>query len=82
MKRIAGKKEVPHGDWQNWLKNNFSLSQDTASNFMNIAKRFGSNSETFRNLGYSQMIQLLKLPAGEEENFIAEKAAAYEMQIS
>ena len=42
---------------------------------MNIAKRFGSNSETFRNLGYSQMIQLLKLPAGEEEKFIADKAA-------
>ena len=38
------------------------------------AERFGSNSETFRNLGYSQMIQLLKLPAGEEEKFIAEKA--------
>jgi len=41
---------------------------------MNCAERFG-NSETFQNLKYSQMIQLLSLPAEETEKFIAEKAA-------
>lgn len=71
---IECKKEVGHGNWGNWLKDNFNLSQDTATNFMKIAERF-SNSESIRNLGVTQIIQLLKLPAGEEENFIAEKAA-------
>ena len=41
---------------------------------MNIAERFGSNYQTFGNLGYSQMLNLLSLPEGEEENFIAEMA--------
>ena len=71
---IECKKEVGHGNWTNWLKDNFNLSQDTATNFMKIAERF-SNSESIRNLGVTQMIQLLKLPAGTEEDFIAEKAA-------
>ena len=41
---------------------------------MQIAEKF-SNSESIWNLGITQMIQLLKLPVGEEEKFIEEKAA-------
>ena len=69
---IAAKKIVAHGDWQNWLENNFNLSQSTAQRFMNCAERFG-NSATLRNLNYSQMIQLLSLPAEETEKFIVAK---------
>lgn len=41
---------------------------------MQIFSRF-SNSQTFGNLGYSQMVQMLALPEGEEEKFIVAKAA-------
>lgn len=72
---IQAKEMVEHGEWANWLESNFALSQDTATNFMNVAKRFGANSETSRNFKFSQLVSLLKLPPGEEEKFIAEKAA-------
>lgn len=77
---IECKKEVGHGNWQNWLKDNFSMTYRTAKNFMDIADRFGSlsNSQEVKSislLNSTQLIALLALPAGEEENFIAEKAA-------
>lgn len=77
---IECKKEVGHGNWTIWLKDNFNLSQDTATNFMKIAKRFGANSEPVRNLGYTQMLALVSLPAGDEEKFLAamdEKGTPY-----
>ncbi len=72
---IQAKEQVQHGEWQNWLEDNFNLKKSSAANFINIAQRFGGNFQTFGNLGYSQMLNLLALPSGEEENFIAEKAA-------
>lgn len=64
------KKEVPHGQWQNWLKENFNLSQRVAQNLMAVAERFGkTNPDSF--LNYSQMLALVSLPAGEEEKFLA-----------
>ena len=74
MKRIAGKKEVGHGDWQNWLEENFNLSDRTAQQYIQIAKRF-SNTQTSAVFSQSQMVELLRLPAEETEKFIAEKAA-------
>ena len=65
MKRIAGKKEVGHGDWQNWLEENFNLSDRTAQQYIQIAKRF-SNTQTSAVFSQSQMVT---------EKFIAEKAA-------
>ena len=44
---------------------------------MAIAERFGdSKTKSISFLGTTKMISLLALPEGEEENFIAEKAAA------
>ena len=71
---IAAKELVAQGEWLNWLEKNFNLSHDTARNFMRVAQRFG-NYESIRNLNYTQMVQLLSLPAEETEKFIAEKAA-------
>ena len=74
---IEAKKRVGHGNWQNWLAQNFSASDDTATNYMKLARRFGeSKSETFRNLNPATVIKLLALPEGEEERFIEEQAAA------
>lgn len=72
---IQAKSLVQHGDWLNWLQNNFQLSYQTAAKFIQCAKRF-SNVSTSRHLNQSQMIEMLSLPSAEEtEKFIAEKAA-------
>ena len=71
---IAAKNLVEHGDWSKWLEDNFNLTQSTAQRFIKCAERFGK-SATLRDLNYSQMIQLLSLPAEETEKFITAKAA-------
>lgn len=75
-KRLNQAKElVPHGEWQNWLRDNFQLSYATAARFIQCAERFG-NVATLRDLKYSQMLQLITLPTAEEiERFIEAKAA-------
>lgn len=77
---IQAKELVAHGEWANWLKSNFNLGQRMANNFMAIAERFGKmsnnqNSQSIANLGTTQMIAMLSLPEGKEENFLALKAA-------
>lgn len=72
---IQAKSLVHHGDWLDWLQNNFQLSHTSAKRFMQCAERY-SNSATSHHLNQSQMIALLSLPDDEEtEKFIAEKAA-------
>ena len=70
----AAKNEVPHGDWQNWLDNNFGMSIYTAARFIKIANRF-SNLPTSAKFNSSQMFEMLALPVGKTEKFIADKAA-------
>lgn len=77
---ILAKEKLPHGEWQTWLEDNFAFSQRTARQFMQIAERFGEKSsnrkwQTSAVLNHSQMVEILSLPKGEEENFITEKAA-------
>lgn len=72
---IAAKALVAHGQWQQWLQNNFQLSQQTATNFMNVANRFGK-IQIDLDFKPTQMIALLSLPDAEEtEKFIEAKAA-------
>ena len=72
---IQAKSLVQHGHWQNWLNDNFQLSQQTATNFMNVAERFGK-IQIDLDFKPTQMIALLSLPdAAETEKFLAEKAA-------
>ena len=65
---------LQHGEWQNWLSDNFNLTDRTARNFMAVAERFGKTEIDFR-FQSTQLIAMLSLPAGEEEKFIAEKSA-------
>jgi hypothetical protein len=44
---------IPHGEFGNWLQQEFSLSHQTAYNFMNIAKRFGEEIEVIKTLPIS-----------------------------
>lgn len=67
---VEAKGLVAHGEWGPWLKNEVKFSQRTANNFMAIYERSeNGNSQTFANLGYSQIVQLLALPEGEAEEF-------------
>lgn len=72
---ILAKSLVRHGEWQDWLEDNFALKQSSAQNFMNCSRRF-SESQSIGILGSTQMIQMLALPEGEEVKFIEEQAAA------
>lgn len=69
---ISAKKIVPHGQWQQWLEDNFRLSYRTANNFMRCAERFG-NLQISATLNQSQMVEMLSLPKGDEEKFIEQK---------
>ena len=74
---IAAKAEIPHGGWANWLRDNFDWSQQTANYFMRIAERFtGDKLKYVFQFQPSTLRALSSLPAGEEEKFIAEQAAA------
>lgn len=68
-RRLTEAKElVPHGEWGQYLKNEVQFSQRTANNFMQIFERSGgANSQTFANLGYSQIVRLLALPEEDVE---------------
>lgn len=71
-KRLVEAKDlVEHGEWGDWLKNEVKFSQRTANNFMNIYRRsIDGNSQAFANLAYSQIVELLALPAGDAEAFV------------
>ncbi|MEA5135688.1 MAG: DUF3102 domain-containing protein [Candidatus Fimivivens sp.] len=69
---LEAKEQLEHGQWGEWLQNEVDFSQDTANNFMKIAKEY-SNSEPVRNLSYTSVVALLSLPADEREDFIEAK---------
>lgn len=74
---VEAKRRLKHGQWQEWLKANFSFSQDTAANYMKLAERFGgAKSETFQIFKPAVLIKMLALPAGDEDAFIEAQAAA------
>ena len=43
---IQAKEQVEHGEWYNWLEDNFNLKKSSANNFMAIAERFGGNLQS------------------------------------
>ena len=69
---IAAKAEIGHGGWSDWLKKNFDWTDRTAQNFMRVAERFGKTENVF---GFkpSTLIQMLALPVGSEDEFIAQQ---------
>lgn len=77
---IQAKELIPHGQWGGWLETNFNLKVRMAQNFMAIANRFDNssnsqNTQTFAYLGSSQLIAMLALPEGDEQQFIDQMAA-------
>ena len=69
---IQAKKQVPHGEWRNWLADNIDFSIRTADRFMKCAERF-SNWTPASNLNSSQMFELLALKQADTESFFTSK---------
>ena len=77
---LEAKELVPFGSWTQYLKDEMDYSQSTADNLMRIAKEYGdnqinlfsgtSNSQTFKNLTYSQAVALFALPSDERTDFV------------
>lgn len=68
------KGKVEHGEWSDWLANNFKFTIRTADRFMQCAKRF-PNWTPASNLTSSHMIELLPLKAADTEEFLNQKAS-------
>ena len=68
---IEAKELVPHGEWENWLRENAEVSVRTAQDMMAAYRRFGDRPQ-FAELGQSKTFKLLPLPEGTEDKFLAE----------
>lgn len=55
---MAVKASLPHGHWLMWLESECGLSDDAAERMMAVARRFGGNSATLRNLSPSVLALL------------------------
>jgi hypothetical protein len=55
---IAIKETIPHGHWLPLLNNELGIGEDAAQVMMNVARRFGSNTETYRLLSPSVLALL------------------------
>ncbi len=79
---VEAKKLVNHGEWGNWLEEKVDYSQRTANNLMKIYEEYNdsqallfgeeANSQSIANIGYTQAVALLNIPAEERDDFIKE----------
>ena len=69
------KKQVRHGEWADWVRENAGMSVRNAQQFMAIHARFGGK-DAFIGLDRSKMYRLLSLPAGTEDDFVAQNDVA------
>ena len=47
LNEVKDSGQVPYGSWGKWLKNNFTLSQNTAIDYMRIARKVDQGGVTF-----------------------------------
>lgn len=66
---IQAKEMVPHGEWENWLKNEVDFSYRHAVRLMQTAREF-ANMPTLAGMSVSKVYALLDVPAEEREEFI------------
>lgn len=63
---------VKHGEWENWIRENAGCSVRYAQVFMQAYARFGNNAAVAQIGERGKIFKLLALPAGTEEQFLAE----------
>lgn len=66
---MEAKEIVPHGEFENWVKENTDLSLRTAQNMMAAYRRFNGIPQ-IDGLGQAKAFRLLPLPEGAEEDFL------------
>lgn len=79
---VEAKELLPHGEWGQYLKDEFDWSQDRAGQLMKLFREYGAeqqnifgaelNSDTYRNLSFSQALKLIAIPESEREDFVKE----------
>lgn len=67
---------VRHGEWETWIRENAGCSVRYAQVFMQAYSRFGSNAAVAQIGERGKIFKLLALPAGTEEQFLAEHDVA------
>lgn len=70
---IEAKQQLKHGEWQDWLAENFGLSDRQARRLMKLAQNYGDSKRTpVSVLGQRKALALLALPESEREEFLSE----------
>lgn len=78
------KERLPHGEWEDWAKNNLKFSLRKARNMMKLAEKtenensFFTNRQTFADIGISKVWELLSAPE-EVAKEVMENPDAVEM---
>lgn len=67
---IQAKEKVGHGEWGNWLKDNFNFTHRTATRFMQVANEF-PNWTSMSNLEPTKIFALLDTPPEHREEVAA-----------
>lgn len=62
---------VPRGQFENWVRLNFNMSERSAQGYMQVWKRFGSNAQ-LADVQFSNLQKMLALPEGTENQFAEE----------
>ena len=70
------KQLVKHGEWGAWIRENAGCSERTAQQFMQAYGRFGSSEAAAQIGDKSKLFKMLSLPAGTEDEFLAENDVA------
>ena len=55
---IRQKDALPHGSFLPWIETEFEMTHKTATNFMNVAAKFGAKVETISSLGPTALYEL------------------------
>lgn len=61
---------VPHGEWENWVKTNTSMSKRAAEQYMQAYAEFGLNPQ-IAELGTTKTLKLLPLTEDEREKLLS-----------
>jgi hypothetical protein len=83
-KLLLAKAKCKHGEFGNWLKENCTVSQRYANQFMRLATDMPdliSNSQTSSNLGLNQALELLSAPEEIREEVTAKIEAGEDVTI-
>lgn len=70
-KRLAqAKEEVPHGEWENWVKDNLGYSLRTTQQLIRVHKEY-SKTNTYSFLSFNKVLALTSIKdEGEREEFV------------